>query len=301
VGKLVSGALLLVSMAVVGYAMPKAAANTNRAKVTSDVFALPLPSVLTAFSLGYRSALADLLYTSTLISYGSHGEEHRRFEFVGQYLDSIVALDPRFCQTYRYADTFIVYQAVGSPGPDEVRHARRLIEQGLEMCPNDGRLWMSAGQFLAFIAPPLLIDNEEKKDFLSLGARTLAKAAELSGDENTQWQALAAAGIFTREGKREAAIGFLERALAVTDNEELKAHALAKLAALREESAGEQRKRHLDAFSEAWRRDKPFVSRTGMLVLGPSYDPPSCAGKDDGVGCANSWAAWAKVPREKSP
>ena len=300
-GKLVSGALLLVSMAIVGYAMPKAAASVHRVKATSDVFALPPPSALTAFSLGYRSALADVLYTSTLISYGTHGEEHRRFEFVGQYLDSIVALDPAFCQTYRYVDTFLMYQAVGSPGVDEVRHARKLLEQGLEMCPDDGRLWMSTGQFLAFIAPPILTDEEEKKDFLSLGARTLAKAAVLSGDEKAQWQALAAAGIFTREGKREAAIAFLERALAVTDNEELKANALGKLAMLREETAADQRKRHINAFSEAWRQDKPFVSRTGMLVLGPSYDPSSCAGKDDATGCANSWAGWAKAVREKSP
>src|SRR4051812_8904718 len=102
------------------------------AGVGSEVFALPPPSVLKALSLGHRSALADLLYTSTIVSNGIHFKEHRRFEFVGQYLDSIVALDPQFCQPYRYADTFIIFQAVGAPGPDEVRHARRLVEQGVE-------------------------------------------------------------------------------------------------------------------------------------------------------------------------
>jgi hypothetical protein len=294
-GKLASSALFIVSVAAIGYAQPRVVASTTAVKITSDVFGLPPPAVLSALSLGYRSALADLLYTSTLISYGTHGEEHRRFEFVGQYLDSIVGLDPHFCQTYRYADTFIIYQAVGNPGPEEVRHARRLLEKGLEMCPHDGRLWMSAGQFMAFIATQFLTDEEEKKEFLAVGARTLSRAAELETDnKNVQWQALAAAGIFTREGKREAAIAFLERVYGVTDDEELKANVAAKLGGLREEERLERRKHHADAFNEAWRRDMPFVSRTGMLVLGPPSDPWGCSGRVDEPGCSNSWAGWAK-------
>ncbi len=299
-GKVASGALLIVSVAAIGIARPKVVTRTSDAKNTSDVFALPPPAVLSALSLGYRSALADLLYTTTLISYGTHGEEHRRFEFVGQYLDSIVGLDPHFCQTYRYADTFIIYQAAGSPGPDEVRHARRLLEKGLEMCPNDGTLWMSAGQFMAFIGTQFLTDEDEKKEYLATGARTLSRAAELETDNhNVQWQALAAAGIFTRQGKREAAINFLERVYSVTDDEELKANVAGKLGALREEQSLELRKHHADAFNDAWRRDLPFVSRTGMLVVGPRYDSAACSGRSDVPGCSSSWARWTKG--ESSP
>ena len=128
-GKIGAWAALVLSVAAIGYARPRAVATVRSAGVASEVFALPPPSVLITLSLGHRSALADLLYTSTIVSNGIHLEERRRFEFVGQYLDSIVALDPHFCQTYRYADTFIIYQAVGSPGPDEVRHARQLLER----------------------------------------------------------------------------------------------------------------------------------------------------------------------------
>jgi len=139
-GRVAAYALIAASVTVVAYARPIAVANVRAAGIASDVFALPPPAILTALSLGYRSALADLLYTGTIISYGIHGEEHRRFEFVGQYLDSVVALDSQFCQTYRYVETFIVYQPIGSPSPDDIRHARRLIEGGLEACPNDGYL-----------------------------------------------------------------------------------------------------------------------------------------------------------------
>jgi hypothetical protein len=294
--KLASAALLAVSVATIGYVRPRVESSAKAAKATSDVFALPSPGVLSALSLGYRSALADLLYTTTLIAYGTHGEEHRRFEFVGQYLDSIVGLDPNFCQTYRYADTFIIYQPTGTPTPDDVRHARRLLDKGLVMCPNDGTLWMSAGQFMAFIGNQFLTDDNEKEEYLSTGARVLSRAAELeTGNQNVQWQALAAAGIFTREGKREAAIAFLERVYGVTDDEELRARVAAQLAALREEELVDRRKRQSEAFNEAWRKDMPFVSRTGMLVLGPRYDTSGCSDRGAASGCANSWAGWARA------
>lgn len=287
-------ALLVLSIAAVGYARPRAVAMVRGAGLASEVFALPPPSALTVLSLGHRSALADLLYTSTIVSNGIHAEEHRRFEFIGQYLDSIVALDPYFCQTYRYADTLIIYQPVGSPGPDDVRHARRLLEQGVEMCPTDGHLWLSAGQFLAFIGPQFLTDEDEKEAFRLAGARMLARSAELVSDnQNVQWQALAAAGIFTREGKREAAIAFLERVYTVTDDEELKANVVGKLGLLREERRSDRARRHAEAFNEVWRRDLTFVSKTELLAVGPPYDPLRCAGEGSRLrGCASSWADW---------
>src|SRR5262249_15232700 len=159
----------------------------------------------------------DLLFTSTRVQYGIHCEEHRRFETVGDYLDAVVALDPDFCPVYRYADMLIIYRPVGTPTADEVRHARRLVENGLAHCRDDGRLWLSAGQFMSFIAPQFLTEEHEKEEFRSAGAKALSRAAELVTDNpNVQWQALAAAGIFTREGQREAAIAFLERVYTVT-------------------------------------------------------------------------------------
>lgn len=287
--------MLLVAAASIAYARPRLLAK-SRSEKASDVLALPPPNMLAALSLGYRSALADWIYTSTVVSYGIHSEEHRRFEYVAQYLESIVALDPRFCQTYRYADTFIIFQAVGSPTPDDVRTAHRLLEQGLVDCPNDGQLWLSAGQFMAFIGSQFLTDPKEIEDLRARGAKVLARAAELSTDnQNAQWQALAAAGIFTQEGKREAAISFLERVYAVTDDDGLKANVARKLALLRQEATLERAERQARAFNEIWRRELPFVSRTELLVVGPPYDAPACAGGAPSERCAETWAAWAKA------
>jgi hypothetical protein len=291
--------LLLGSALAIAYVRPKAVAGVRDIKRGSDVLTLPPPEMLVAASLGYRSALADYLYTNTVITYSIHSEEHRRWEFVGQYLDSIVALDPNFCQTYRYADTFIIYQPIGSPGPEEVRHARRLLEKGLDVCATDGRLWLSAGQFMVFIGPQFLNDDAEKADFRAAGAKMLARAAELVTDnENVRWQALAAAGVFTREGNREAAIAFLERVYHVTDDDKLKANIADRLALLRQEGALDEARRRAEVFSEMCARDLPFVSRTGMLVLGPAYDAATCAGLGHAPGaCSETWADWAMTRR----
>jgi hypothetical protein len=294
-GRLLAWGLFVGCALTIAYVRPKAVAGVRATKLTSDVLGLPPPSMLVEASLGYRAALADLLYTSTVITYGIHGEEHRRWEFVGQYLDSIVALDPSFCQTYRYADTFIIYQPVGSPGPDEVRHARRLLEKGLENCSSDGHLWLSAGQFMVFIGTQFLTDDGEKAAFRAAGAKMLARAAELvSENENVHWQALAAAGVFTREGNREAAIAFLERVYHITDDEKLKANVAGKLAGLRQEAAIDDARRRSDVFGEIWGRTFPFLSRTSLLVLGPPYEPASCVGADRaGRDCTESWAEWS--------
>jgi hypothetical protein len=286
---------LLLAAASIAYARPRLLAKSHGEKA-SDVLTLPPPGLLIALSLGYRSALADWIYTSTIVSYGIHAEERRRFEYVGKYLESIVALDARFCQTYRYADTFIIFQAVGTPTPDDVRTARRLIEQGLVNCAYDGQLWLSAGQFMAFIATQFLTDAKEVDEFRARGAVVLARAAELSTqNQNAQWQTLAAAGIFTKEGNREAAISFLERVYAVTDDEELKANVAQKLALLRREGTVDRAQRRARAFNEMWGRELPFVSRTELLVVGPPYDPTACAGGAPPRRCAESWAAWAKA------
>jgi hypothetical protein len=286
--------LLLSAIGAIAFARPRLVARARAQKLGSDVLALPPPNMLLALSLGYRSALADLLYTSTVVSYGIHGEEHRRFEFVGQYLESIVTLDPKFCQTYRYADTFIIFQSVGTPGPDDVHTARRLLEKGLLNCPTDGQLWLSAGQFMAFIGTQFLTDENEKQEFRARGARVLSRATELvTENQNVQWQALAAAGIFTKEGNREAGIAFLERVYSVTDDEALKATVARKLTALREEGALERAQRRSQGFTEIWRRDLPFVSRTELLVLGPPYEPALCAGGGRAGSCVECWGAWA--------
>lgn len=295
--KLAAALLLIASILTVGYARPKLAESLTGVRDVSDIYTLPPPEALPAFSLGYRSALADLLFTKAIISHAIHAESKRRFDAVADYLEAIIALDPTLRDTYRFADTLIVYHAVGEPTPELIRRAWRILETGLDLRPGDADLWLSTGQFMAFIAPPWLDDPAEKAAFRALGARQLAKAAELADEhmESISWQSLAAAGIFNEAGERQAAISYLERAYMMTDSEELREQIAMRLAGLKEDAELDRVRKVMDSFDEEWQRDLPFVSRTKLLVLGPKWEAANCVGKRASEeGCAQSWAEWAR-------
>src|SRR5690606_2265125 len=147
-GSAVLGAIL-IAVAAFGVAAtlrPQLQTAYAEAKRRHDVYLLPSPEHTRLMSLGYRSALADLVFAHVLVSYGQHFQEKRRFEFVGSYLETMMALDPRFREPYRLADTLLTLQ----PEPareEDYRTARRLQERGLEEFPFDSELWLIAGQF----------------------------------------------------------------------------------------------------------------------------------------------------------
>src|ERR1700690_2993990 len=82
-----------------------------RARTKRDIYALPSPRQAVAFSLGYRSAMAELIFAHVLVESGLHIQEHRRFDTLGTYLETVVALDPQFSTPYRLADTLLTFQA----------------------------------------------------------------------------------------------------------------------------------------------------------------------------------------------
>lgn len=297
VGRLVAGVVLLTAVTGVAVVRPKLAEALKGTQQAVEIYTLPPPEALPVVSLGYRSAMADFLFTKAIIAHAQHSERKQRYDAIADYLEAIVALDPTLRDVYRFADSLIVYHAVGEPTPELLRRAWRILETGLELRPGDADLWLSSGQYMAFIAPQWLKDEEEKKAFRAIGARQLSRAAELAGEANQaiSWQALAAVGVYTRAGERQAAINYLERAYLVTDSEELREQIAVRLSALRQDAEVDRIKRLTESFSQRWKDDLPFVSRTKLLVLGPNWDANRCVGKPANTeGCEQSWADWAQ-------
>ena len=288
--------LVAVAAVAIGLARAPAADVQRRVQETSDVYVLPPPDQVVALSLGYRAALADLLWSHVLVSQGLHTMERRRFENLTLLLDAINALDPTFRDPYVFADALITFQTSATPYAEVVK-AREIMERGVKNRPLDGGLWLSLGQFVAFIAPAsYLTDPEEQARWRSEGAQMLARAAELGGDDaSISWQALGGAGILGRTGEREAQIRFLQRTLAVTDDEELKQKVRTQLEPLLGEKDADAYRRRLDQFGALWRHDLPFVGKTTLLVIGPPPDPAYCAGgaHADEARCAMTWRDWA--------
>ena len=259
-------------------------------KDRDDVYTLPPPGQLTAISMGYRSALADLIFAHVLVSSGIHFQERRAFEFVDKYIDAVNALDPKFELPYRMADGLITLQAK-PVSVDAYRQARRILERGMAEFPYSHALWTSAGMFLAYLGPSGNIEGDELADWKLAGGRALARSCELVGSkEPPPQQCIMAAGLLSRAGEASAARQFMERMLAVNDDPEVRRF----MSALLEQKVGaEERDRlreRLEHFKSAWSHDLPFVSRGALLAIGPSWDSAACAGLRS---CATSWRAWA--------
>ncbi len=271
-----------------------------KVKETSEAYLLPPPDHLVLMSLGHRQALADLLWANVLVTQGIRVEERRGFETVGQYLDAIIELDPQFREPYLLSDTLLTFQAVEVP-KSEVYKAREVLERAVKERPDDAMLWLQLGQFVAFIAAPsYLKDPEEQQRWRVDGARYLARAAELGvADPNIQWQALGGAAILSHAGERQAAMAFIHRTLATTEDEELRARLQGKLAELQTAEEQAAYTARLSAFREVWRAAYSGRSVDFVLAAGFPQAPPLCAGglhsdHASEPACAPDWAEWAR-------
>jgi hypothetical protein len=277
---------------VIGALRAPLAETFGKVRERSDVYSLPKPEQVVVASLGYRSALADYLFAHVLVWHGLHFQEKRRLEFAAEYLDTIVTLDPTFRDPYYIGDTLIATQPVKPRREDYVR-ARALLERGMDARPYDTELWLSGGQFIAYVAAPWLEDPAEQKAWRLAGGKRLARACELVGsNENIPFQCISAARLLEQAGQLQASADFAERVLAWTDDEEIQDLARRQLEHARKLLQSEQTQIRGDEIRAAWRADLPFVSLTKALVVGPGFEPARCAGGSDAVECSTTWAAW---------
>lgn len=283
-----------------------AADTHHRVDETSDVYMLPPPSVVEVMSLGHRAALADYLWANVLVEQGLHTQEKRRYENMPYLIDTINALDPTFRDPYLLIEALTVFQ-VNGVAEDDVRRAREILERGARDLPNDPEVLSAAGTFIGLMAPSsYLSDPAEQERWTVDGAGYLARAAELGDDKKMiGWQALGGYNLLRKTGRHREAVQFLQRALAGTDDEELRQRIKTALDKLSQTDAalekGEQKRamaafrRRQDRFDEIWRTTYSLASRTATLVMGPPYDPAYCAGgrhRED-ARCALDWANWA--------
>lgn len=287
-------AAVIASVAAIAAVRPELAARTERVKETSDVYPLPEGDQLTALSLGYRSALADGIWAYVLVSQGTHASGRRKFEHAARYLDSIASLDPTFAAPYLFADTILTF-GNREPNADDARAARRLLEKGIAMRPNDARVLYQAGGFLAFFGRTYL-PAEEADEWERIGAKYLIRAAELGGSADAVRDAVAGVNILNRAGERDASIAALERALLITEDEQRRSLIFTKLRALKGEAEVDRAQLSLRRFEAAWRSSLPFVTRQMILAMGLSPSPWACSGlvPDGGPKCARSWREWAE-------
>lgn len=284
--------LLCLCAAAIALLRPRLANEYKELGTAGDIYAIPSEDQLVVFSLGYRSAAADLLFGRTMVAAGVHFAERRVFHHLDAYLKGIIALDPKYLDVYRYADTLLNLSTVEMP-KENLDIAREIQERGLKEFPHDPELWLSTGHFISYLAPNRFEDEEKKKAWRLAGAKILQHACDIwPTREALPDTCLSSATLYSRAGETGAAIRSLERLIAVSDDESLRARAAEKLQQL----AGERRARkvqeslrYLEPLRES---DLPAVNPTRYQLLSPPFDETRCAGSigiDGELDCATSF------------
>lgn len=272
---LVPLALLALSVAGISTARPLLVQDYQKTSTLTDIYALPDPEHLKLFSLGYRSALADLLFGRTLVAAGMHFSEKKVFEHLDGYLHAIVALEPRYRDVYYYADSLLTLSTVRMP-PRNYRIARDLQARGRRLFPDDAQLWISSGQFMTYLAVQWLPAGEDPDEWRRAGAEVLQHACDIWPYQELPASCLGVTSVLSRLGEREATIRSLERLVAVTDDPAVRSEAARRIEGLLGEQAREQFHRRVQKTEELRARDLPLLSRTEYQLVGPPWDPAHC-------------------------
>lgn len=285
-------AALALSAVGIAWSRPKVAEDYKELGTSGDIYAIPSEDQLVVFSLGYRSAAADLLFGRTMVAAGVHFSEKRVFHHLDAYLKGIIALDPKYLDVYRYADTLLNLSTVEMP-KENLFIAREIQERGLKEFPHEPQLWISTGQFMAYLAPSRFTDEKTKREWRLAAIPILQHACDIwPSREALPDTCLSSATLYNEAGEIDAAISSLERLIAVSEDETLRARAADKLRQLAGERAArkvQESLRHLEPLREG---DLPAVSPLRYQLLSPPFNEKQCVGESfvrDELTCATSF------------
>jgi hypothetical protein len=243
----------------------------------------PAPASARIVSLGYREALADLLWVRAL---GYVGGDDDRASSTRQLVESIVALDPRFQRIYAWGGLAMSAIGTGAAEADYLA-AIAVLERGAREFPNDFRIPLYAGEI--YVTNLHTDDPDKARAWQTAGARWLERAVRVPGAPKTV--ATLAAHLRTKLGQREQAIRDLRELILYTNDREQRDRLVKKMAQLQGSSSDAIDYELTVAarrFQEAWDRDRPELPPTMYLLVGPPlpsfFEPADLAVDRDLIG-----------------
>lgn len=252
------GVILLLG-ALVGLAgLAHGRIDARRAELPpeDDVSVLPTPAVLERMSLGYREALADLLWVRALVLAGER-LGHTDAELVERHVEAITTLAPRFHRPYLWGGITVVYGGEGRIDRELVERAIRIYRAGLRRFPESHELLYALGMLLLHqVGSTPGYTDQERHTLAAEGVDLVRKAAAHGADPLVRRYA---ATIITEHATDELAIQFLESQLGQTDDEEHRRLLRRKLGNLAGREAVDRIERIRDTFVTEQRRLAPYV------------------------------------------
>lgn len=264
-------ALGIAAALVANHARLHSQQHFARTQRYEDVYYLPPPAWLRVFSLGYREALADLIWLRTLIYFGDELVHRGGVANLTHYADAMLTLDPYFKQVYRWAATCGVYRT-GRVGIEHIRNSIAYLERAARLFPDDGEIAWDLAGFYLYELRPYAVDPAEKESARRKGLEHL-QFATLRG-AGPPWLALSAASEMEKMGQREREVSFLQEVYGQVSDENIREEIRARIAKLQSATFAEALAHEYDELERARKRDFPYIDRELFLQVGkkPAFD-----------------------------
>ncbi len=270
--RLVSLAGPVIALALIaGAQVVGGAANADRkatAKRTTEPYA-PSPGAARIASLGYREAMADLLWVRALVAFG--GEVDPSARSVRGLIEAIAALDPSFEEPMEWG-ALAMQSFTMALTQDDYLQVLRVLEEAMARFPKNYHLPQRAGEIYAMRLKSE--DPAQVRAWKAKGAALLSRAIRMPGAPKSlgTW----VAHLQTELGQRDTAIRDLRELLLYTTDRESRRRLLEKLAKISNTSTEALSAEIDDArrrFNEAWDRDRPELTPSMYVIVGPPRPP----------------------------
>jgi hypothetical protein len=260
----------LVALASARVARTHASAQMTAARSGSGIEApfAPSPASAPYLSLGFREVAADLLYVRML---GYFAGDNSSAKGVADLAEAITALDPRFRRAYI---TGANAATLAKRDVDQTSLLRviAMLERGATVFPTEYQMPYIAGQL--YTQDLKTDDPRLRREWDEKGTLLIESAIRKPGApvHVAAW----AATMRTKFGQHERAVTGLREMLLTTSPGAARERLIQMLAELEEKDAAsvgaeifaERRK-----FERVWKRERPAVSATMYILVGPPAQP----------------------------
>lgn len=228
-----------------------------------DLLYLPPPQQLKYMSLGYKEALADLIWIRAVIFTGERAGG-QNYAWILKYLEAIFELAPQFRRPYAWGGVTLMYtgEAVDK---DMLDRATELYRQGLERHPDDHEMLFALGMILARdVQSTEGYSEQDRLGAKAEGADLLRRAAAAGAPPLVRQLAATMVDDFATDA---LAIQFLETQLLSAEDEDYRRMLETKLDALVGREAGAGLRELKSAFDAERMLRKPYMPDTDYAVM----------------------------------
>jgi hypothetical protein len=231
-------------------------------------FFLPPPASAPVIFAGYRELAADIYWVRTLVYYGSSMVGDADYRYLEPFMDTVIALDPKFKRIYKWAAYAVTFKEERAT-QEEFLTSIKYLERGIEEFPDGYELYLIAGQryFLDLYSE----DPDEQRRFRERGAELIEQA--MRKKDAPRSLGTFAATLRTKLGQKERALHNLREMILATTDERAQQQLIARYEQIAQEGFPEEARQAKADIVNGWKRELPFAGVDMYIILGDRPSP----------------------------